>query len=122
MNLPANAFPKSARLLTPADYQQVFQRGQFKVSSKTVLILAITNEFSRPRLGLVIAKKNIRLAVQRNRVKRLIRETFRLRQQDMPALDIVVLARRGLDQQENSLLHAELNTLWDKLLNRANTA
>ncbi len=121
MILPAYAFPKSARLLTPGDYQQVFQRGQFKASSKTVLILAIANELSRPRLGLVIAKKNIRLAVQRNRVKRLIRESFRLRQQDMPCLDIVVLARRGLDKHENSLLHAELNTLWDKLLNRVNS-
>ena len=121
MILPAYAFPKSARLLTPADYQRVFQRGQFKVSSKTVLILATANELSRPRLGLVIGKKNIRLAVQRNRVKRLIRESFRLRQQAIPALDVVVLARRGLDKQDNSLLYAELNTLWDKLLKRANT-
>ncbi len=122
MILPAYAFPKSARLLTPADYQQVFQRAQFKVSSKTVLLLAINNEQSRPRLGLVIGKKNIRLAVQRNRIKRLIRESFRLRQQTLPALDVIVLARRGLDEQDNSLLHAELNTLWDKLLKRANIA
>ena len=122
MILPAYAFPKSARLLTPVDYQRVFQSGQFKVSSKTVLVLAIANELGRPRLGLVIGKKNVRLAVQRNRIKRLARESFRLRQQAMPALDIVVLARRGLDKQQNSLLHAELNSLWDKLLDRASTA
>lgn len=87
-----------------------------------MLILATPNELGWPRLGLVIGKKNIRLAVQRNRAKRLIRESFRLRQQAIPALDIVVLARRGLDKQNNSQLHAELNTLWDKLLKRANIA
>ncbi|MGI9286824.1 MAG: ribonuclease P protein component [Pseudomonadales bacterium] len=120
--MPAYAFPKTARLCTPTDYQRVFQRAQFKVSSKAVLFLAVPNELSRPRLGLVIGKKNIRLAVQRNRIKRLVRESFRLRQHNIPTLDIVVLARRGLDAKENSMIHAELNSLWDNLLKRANTA
>lgn len=120
--MPAYAFAKAGRLRTPTAYQRVFQRAQFKVSSKTVLILASANELNGPRLGLVIAKKNIRLAVQRNRLKRLIRESFRLRQHTLPALDIVVLARHGLDRKENSMIHAELNTLWDNLLKRANAA
>lgn len=120
--MSACAFSKSSRLCTPTDYQRVFQHAQFKVSSKAILILAIPNALNQPRLGLVLAKKNIRLAVQRNRLKRLIRESFRLRQHDIPALDIVVLARRGLDQKENSIIHAEFNTLWNNLLKRANTA
>lgn len=120
--MPAYAFPKAGRLCTPTDYQRVFQGAQFKVSSNAILILALPNEQSRARLGLVLGKKNIRLAVQRNRLKRLIRASFRLRQHDIPPLDIVVLARRGLDQKGNSTIHAELNTLWNNLLKRANTA
>jgi len=48
-----------------------------------------------PRLGLVIAKRFLPLAVQRNRVKRLIREGFRSASSELPAVDIIVrLARK----------------------------
>lgn len=117
--MPAYAFAKTARLGSPSEFQRVFQHAQFKVSNKTVLILAVANELNKARLGLVLGKKNIRLAVQRNRIKRVVRESFRLRQHTLPALDIVVLARRGLDGKNNSMINAELNALWENLSQRA---
>lgn len=108
------SFGKQRRLLTPDDYRQVFQGAALKVSSKELLLLARNNGRDEARLGLVIAKKHVRRANQRNRIKRIIRESFRHRQQ-LSGLDIVVLARGGVDQQENAALHAQLQQLWQQL-------
>jgi ribonuclease P protein component len=111
------SFGKRRRLLTPGDYQQVFQAAALKVSSKDVLILARSNAGDSARLGLVIAKKHVRRANQRNRIKRIIRETFR-HQPQLAGLDIVVLARGGLDRHDNRELHQLLQQLWQQLLRK----
>ena len=49
----------------------------------------------------MIGKKNVKLAVQRNRLKRLIRESFRHNQETLAGWDIVVIARKGLGELEN---------------------
>ncbi len=116
------ALTKSRRLLTPLDYSAVFDGADYKVSDRSVLVLAINNELGYSRLGLVMAKKNIRLAVQRNRIKRQIRESFRTNDIGRGSLDIVVLARRGLDQMENEAVRSLLTTCWDKLLAKASHA
>ncbi len=87
-----------------------------KVSDKYLLILARPNQLSHPRVGLVIAKKHVRLAVDRNRVKRTIRESFRLADASLPHLDIVVLARKGLGELDNRTLHQLLNNSWRRLI------
>lgn len=111
-------FGKSGRLLNAADYSAVFDDVEWKVSSKEILCLSRKNGCTHPRLGLVIAKKNIRLAVQRNRVKRIIRESFRLHQQQFPAIDMIILARPGLGNFSNNELHAEMSKLWSRLLKK----
>lgn len=115
-------FSKALRLLTPADFKQVFDAADLRVSNKEVLILARANPFDRPRLGLVIAKKHIRLATQRNRVKRVIRESFRSLQLDLQGsggIDVIVLARKGLDLIDNSALHDTMGQLWRQLIRKA---
>jgi len=107
---------KSSRLLVAADFQRVFNGAVVKISHRHVLILAIPNQLDRPRLGLVIAKKNIKLAVQRNRIKRHIRETFRLKQHNLPAFDAIVLARSQLDTLPRSALTHLLNEQWSRLI------
>lgn len=72
-----------------------------------------------PRVGLVIAKKNVRLAVQRNRVKRIIRETFRHRQHELAPIDIVVLVRKGIDELSNEELHQSFHGLWSRIRRKA---
>jgi ribonuclease P protein component len=60
------------------------------------------------RLGLAIAKKRVKLAVQRNRIKRIIRESFRLNQHVLPAIDMVVMVKSGIDQLDNKEINKEL--------------
>lgn len=108
------SFGKQRRLLTPSDYRQVFQTATYKVSSKDMLILARINQSSDARLGLVIAKKHVRRANQRNRIKRIIRESFR-HQRLFTGLDLVVLARGALDQRDNEALFQLLAQLWQQL-------
>ncbi len=108
-------FPRSSRLLNAGDYRQVFNDAKVKVSDKNLLILARPNQLSHARVGLVIAKKNVKLAVDRNRVKRLIRESFRLTNASLPDLDIVILARRGLGELDNRSMQQLLNNSWLRL-------
>jgi len=109
------AFLRGSRLLNAGDYRTVFNGAKVKVSDKHLLILACPNQLSRPRVGLVIAKKHVRLANQRNRIKRLIRESFRLQQHELPDLDIVVLARPGLGTLDNPALQQLLRDSWKRL-------
>ena len=110
------SFGKSSRLLNAADYSQVFDGCEARASHKHLLLLARKNDGPGHRLGLVIAKKNVRLAVQRNRVKRIAREFFRQLPEGDPPMDVVLLARRGLDQLDNAELSSILRRQWQKLL------
>ncbi|MGH1486651.1 MAG: ribonuclease P protein component [Cellvibrionaceae bacterium] len=109
------SFPKALRLLTANDFEQVFSKSDYRASHRHFLILAIPNQHSEPRLGLVIAKKHIRLAVERNRIKRLIRESFRHQQHQLSGIDAIVLARKGLDQLDNKAINNTLDKLWRKI-------
>ncbi len=63
----------------------------------------------------MISKKSARRAVDRNRIKRLTRESFRLQQHRLPAVDIVILARRGITELDNATLHRQLHGMWRRL-------
>jgi ribonuclease P protein component len=116
------AFTKSMRLLNSKDFQTVFDDAPLRTSHQHFLFLARTNPLDCPRLGLVIAKKHIRHAVDRNRMKRLIRETFRAKQQQLTGLDVIVLARKGMNDVTNAVLIEHLNGQWDRLIRRLHKA
>ncbi|MTI11988.1 ribonuclease P protein component [Sansalvadorimonas verongulae] len=105
-------FSPSLRLLKSSEFKRVFDKADVKVSDKNILILARENQLDIPRLGLIIAKKNVRTAVSRNRIKRVIRETFRHSQHSLQGLDYVVLARKGLGELDNRQLHSLLGKQW----------
>ena len=115
-------YPRRLRLLTGRDFQYVFDNAQLKVPDQTILILARPNNLGHSRLGFVISKKNIRQAVKRNRVRRIIRESFRLHQHELPAVDIVILARLGLDTLDNPDLHRMIERCWSRLIKKAQKA
>lgn len=113
-------FGRKLRLLTASDFKAVFGQADYKVSCAQLLILAINNGDETPRLGMVIAKKHVRLANSRNRLKRLIRESFRRHQQLLGGLDIVILARSGADSLDNESFTRLLEKLWQDLIRRRN--
>ena len=113
-------FPHTARLSQPDHYRRVFNSPEYKVSCGAFLLLATPGATQSSRLGVVVAKKNIRLAVRRNRIKRLVREQFRHHLFD-EAIDLVVLARSGADQMDNPGLWQELDSLWRALRQKVNS-
>ncbi|MCB1676766.1 MAG: ribonuclease P protein component [Halioglobus sp.] len=115
--MPDARFSKARRLLNARDYSRVFDDCEARAANKYLLLLARPNGGPAHRLGLVIAKKNVRLAVQRNRIKRVAREFFRTLPADTgPSLDTVLLARRGIDHLENAELSTILRQQWHKLV------
>ena len=108
-------FGREKRLLTPRQFKAVFDSPTGKVPGKNLLILARDNGLDHPRLGLVIGKKSVKLSVERNRIKRQIRESLRLNQDQLSGWDIVVVARKGLADAENAELSQHFNKLWKRL-------
>jgi len=66
------------------------------------------------RLGLAISKKSCRLAVQRNRLKRVVRESFRLHKEALSGLDVVVMSRPTASRASNRTLFDSLARHWQK--------
>lgn len=115
------AFTKKQRLLNKHDFSPVFDDAPIRASNQHLLILSRPNNENRTqaRLGLVIAKKHIRHAHERNRIKRFARETFRQQQHKLPAIDAIVLARKGADTLTNQQLQQAFNGLWKRIIKRA---
>lgn len=85
-------FPKSSRLLRAREFEQVFEARQSR-GDRLMIVYGRPNDMGTTRLGLVVSRK-CGGAVRRNRWKRLLREAFRRRRQDLPlAYDLVVIAR-----------------------------
>jgi ribonuclease P protein component len=108
-------FCREKRLLTPRQFKAVFDSPSGKVPGKNVLLLARLNDLDHPRLGLVIGKKSVKLSVERNRLKRQIRESYRHSQEALSGWDIVVVARKGLGDLENTELAQQFGKLWKRL-------
>lgn len=81
-------------------------------------MLALENGLEHPRLGLAVAKRVVRLAVNRNRIKRQMRESFRLHQQLLGALDIVIIGRAGIENLTSEELRAAIDGGWQQLIMR----
>jgi ribonuclease P protein component len=78
------------------------------------IVLARANGTEAARLGLAISKKNCRLATGRNRLKRIVRESFRRHQADLGGLDVVVLAQSDANREDNATLFDSLAKHWQK--------
>ena len=103
----SQCFPRAQRLLTRSAFAHVFQ-APIKSSDAyfTVLARAQPTECSSARLGLAIARKQLKRAVDRNRIKRLVREYFR--QHAVVPLDYVVLTRHTVQRRTNAQLRLSL--------------
>ena len=104
-------FSRELRFLTPTQFKNVFEQ-PFRASTPEITILARKNNLEHPRLGLTVAKKYLKRAHDRNRIKRLVRESFRLSQHNLPSCDFVFVAKRGIGQLDNQTFLQTLDKLW----------
>ena len=107
-------FPRHVRLTRGVEFQRVFQQGK-RLHANGVNARAAANSMGFPRLGMAIAKKALRRAHERNRIKRLVRESFRHHQANLPAVDIVVMCRHDVLTMSNAELFQQLEGLWLRL-------
>lgn len=105
--------PKQAKLLKAADYNHVFDQS-VRSSDRYFTVLARPNDLLRPRLGMAFTKKRVKLAVARNRLKRITRESFRLTK-DIYNADYVVLAGAQCAKANNQQLFLSLEKHWQQL-------
>jgi len=68
-----------------------------------------------PRLGLAVAKKHLKRAADRNLAKRIIRESFRLQQNNLCGIDIVAMVKKGIQLRDQTMLARDLDALWLRL-------
>ena len=114
MPLSAAGLGRQKKLLNGAQFRQVF-RHKKSVHGKHFGVHGTGNSEPYSRLGITVSKRVSKKAVQRNRIKRQIRESFRMRQNNLGKLDIVVIAKTGAAQASNAELRAELDGLWGRL-------
>ena len=107
-------FFKARRLGGSEEFRRVFQLGK-KLRQGCLTTYTRPNDHGYARLGLAIAKKAVPTASARNLVKRIIRESFRLKQGSLPNLDIVITVTSQclIDKQ---ILLCDLDKQWSRLM------
>ena len=113
-----HCFPPQLRILSRGDFQLVFKGTECRSSDNALTLLARHNGLSHARLGLAISKRFIKTAVGRNRVKRLLRESFRQHQSLLTGLDIVVVNRDAAHKTSNSEITKALKAHWRRVAKR----
>jgi len=109
------SFNHRDRLQNASEFSRVFDQAT-KSSSDFFTILSRENTTGQPRLGIVVAKRRANRSVDRNIIKRLIRETFRLNKATLPANDYVVILKRPIKMIKRTKhkqgLRLQMETLW----------
>ena len=111
-------FTRQYRLLHSREFQRVFSNTQCKSADRLLTLLAAPNDCDHARLGLAISKKRIKTAVERNRLKRLVRDSFRRHRDELENIDIVVIGHTSAADASNQEIFDCLNQHWKKLTAR----
>ena len=98
----SQCFPLKHRLSNSYEFDAVFDQNKARISSSSLLLLAKPNTLGFNRLGMIVSKKSIPKSVQRSKVKRRIRETFRKAASvSITGWDIVVMTRPKIKAQQD---------------------
>ena len=96
-------FSNSARVKKPYEFQATRREG-YKFSSPYFYCYVQAKQQPHPRIGITISKRQVRFAVNRNRLKRIIREWFRLNQEQLESGDwIFIVTQRALQATPNQI-------------------
>ena len=106
------ALPKHTRLQNPIQFDRVFRNPAYRLTRAQFLLLAASNNLNHSRLGMVVGRKAAPSAVIRNRIKRILRESFRHRA--LAPFDIVVLAKSTNVNDEKPDLRDTVDSLFNE--------
>jgi len=107
-------FGAELRLRSKLEFDAIYASGR-RIDDRFFGLRIKPNGLAHPRIGLAVAVKTAGNAVLRNRLRRLVREAFRLAQFDLPAVDIVVAAKFPAREAPAATLRASLATLWQRV-------
>jgi len=108
-------FPASVRVRTGREYREAFADSR-RISTRHFSLHLRTRDGGFCRLGMAVSRKVSPDAVVRNRIKRQIRESFRLIRRELPYGDCIVVARHSAGPLDKAALRADLALLWERLL------
>ncbi|MEM1231330.1 MAG: ribonuclease P protein component [Pseudomonadota bacterium] len=108
---PDQRFARTVRLTNRTEFDAVFKQRNRSFRRSPVRILVKPNRMRTARLGLVIAKRVIAKAHDRNRIKRVLRDSFRRRRSELPHWDLVV-------QLTHAAQAAQVRAAFEKLLDK----
>jgi ribonuclease P protein component len=109
-------FSKADRILKRPDFIHLSNFG-IKIQNKNFIAAFQKGGIDRVRIGITVSKK-VGNAVARNRLKRLIREFFRLYRQNLDDLDINIIAKKNASQRSSKEIYASLQDILDKIITR----
>jgi ribonuclease P protein component len=113
--------PARLRLRHKGDFDAAYARGR-RMGDGFFAVTVMRNDVGAPRLGLAVAVKVAGGAVARNRLRRIIRESFRLHQRELPAADLVVSVRPPARTAAARALRESLAALWKKVAEQCATS
>jgi ribonuclease P protein component len=108
------SFGADLRLRSKLQFDAVYAGGR-RIDDKFFALRVKANGLDHARVGLAVAVKTAGNAVARNRLRRLVRESFRLSQHELPAVDVVVSAKFPAREAPATSLRASLATLWKRV-------
>ena len=107
--------PRQARLRRPGDFAAL-RTSSGRAGGRCFHLRYRENELGHARLGLAISKRVSKRAVERNRIKRLLRESFRRVRHQLPAVDMMVMAREQAAGVCGTELLRDIDGMWKKLI------
>jgi ribonuclease P protein component len=106
--------PKACRILASTGFISVLRGGK-KTNDTLFSVYSAPNQLSQARLGITVSRKVSARAVQRNRIKRQVRESFRHYRSTLCGVDLIIIARPQAASSDNKTLKAALQQHWERI-------
>ena len=106
------SFNLTKAALSP-DFSETLKRSDFNYRAYTISIKGKCNNLEYPRLGYSIPKRGTKLAYRRNRLKRIVKEMFRLKANQLPSMDVIVLVQ---EETRDQVLKISLDSGFSELM------
>ena len=117
ITVPTLRFTKKAKLIKTDEFSSVFNFRK-RISAKFLALHYQPNQIGRARLGLVVGKKVAKRAVDRNYMRRVLREFFRMQQHEINHVDLVIRVQKKFDKEDFIQIKQEFDSLIAKINQR----